>query len=72
MPRDPRRTYLWVSADLKGRIEAGEWIPGQQLPTMQEIAAHYEVSVTTARKAVGVLADAELVQVIHGYGIFRT
>lgn len=71
MPRDPQRTARWVSADLRRRIEAGEWLPGQQLPTLQEISEHYQVSVTTARKAVGALKDAGLVEVIHGYGVFR-
>jgi DNA-binding GntR family transcriptional regulator len=71
MPRDPRRTYRWVSADLRQRIDAGEWLSDQQLPTLEELAEHYSVSVTTARKAVGVLAEAGLVEVIHGYGVFR-
>lgn len=70
-PRNPQRTHRWVSADLRRRIEAGEWLPGQQLPTMREISEHYEVSVTTARKAVGTLAEVGLVEVIHGYGVFR-
>jgi DNA-binding GntR family transcriptional regulator len=38
---------------------------------MREISEHYQVSVTTARKAVGTLAEAGLVEVIHGYGVFR-
>jgi DNA-binding GntR family transcriptional regulator len=72
MPRDPQRTARWVSSDLRRRIEADEWLAGQQLPTLQEISEHYSVSVTTARKAVGALAEAGLVEVIHGYGVFRS
>jgi DNA-binding GntR family transcriptional regulator len=71
MPRDPQRTARWVSADLRRRIDTGEWLAGQQLPTLDELAEHYHVSVTTARKAVGMLAEAGLVEVIHGYGVFR-
>jgi DNA-binding GntR family transcriptional regulator len=39
---------------------------------MREISEHYEVSVTTARKAIGALAESGLVEVIHGYGVFRS
>lgn len=72
MPRSSQPPYRAISAALRGRIESGEWLPGEQLPTVREIAAEYDVSVTTARKALDVLATAGLVTVTPGWGVFRS
>ena len=71
MPRQPQPPYRLVSAALRERVEAGEWLPGEQLPTMREIAEQYGVSLATARKAVSVLAEEGLVTVTPGWGPFR-
>jgi DNA-binding GntR family transcriptional regulator len=70
-PRNPQQSYRWVSARLRERIEAGEFIKGQQLPNLRELAVEYGVSLATARKAVQALADAGLVEVYPGWGVFR-
>ncbi|HUA28103.1 MAG TPA: winged helix-turn-helix domain-containing protein [Streptosporangiaceae bacterium] len=72
MPRDPRHSYHWVSARLQDRIEAGEWLPGEQLPNMRDLADEYGVSLGTARKAVRVLEANSLVDVYPGWGVFRS
>jgi DNA-binding GntR family transcriptional regulator len=72
MPRDVRHSYHWVSARLRDRIEAGEWLPGEQLPNMRELADQYGVSINTIRKAATALKDAGLVVIYPGYGIFRS
>jgi DNA-binding GntR family transcriptional regulator len=69
-PRNPQRTYRWVSARLRERIEAGEWLPGEQIPTLRQIVDEYAVSMGTARKAVDVLKEAGLIEVYPGYGAF--
>jgi hypothetical protein len=33
-----------VEADLRARLDANDWQPGQQLPTTRALAAHYGVS----------------------------
>jgi DNA-binding GntR family transcriptional regulator len=71
MARDPRQTARWVSDRLRERIEAGEWISGQQLPTSRELAETYAVSLPTITKAIRVLADEGLVEVHPGWGVFR-
>jgi DNA-binding GntR family transcriptional regulator len=60
--------WLRVSADLRRRIEAGEWPPGAMLPTLDELAREYHVSRTTARKALGALGD--VVESYRGWGSF--
>jgi DNA-binding GntR family transcriptional regulator len=70
-PRDPRKTYIWVSTRLRERVEAGEWLPGEKLPDLRTIAEEYGVSLATAARAAQVLDEAGLVQVIPHYGVFR-
>jgi GntR family transcriptional regulator len=71
MPRQAEPPYRLVSTDLRSRIEAGEWLPGEQLPTVRKIADHYHVAVSTARRAIGDLRDQGLVTVTPGWGVFR-
>jgi GntR family transcriptional regulator len=71
MPRDPRQSYRFVSDRLRERIHAGEWIKGQQLPTTRELAESYEVSLPTITKAIRVLADEGLIEILPGWGVFR-
>ncbi len=71
MGRPPIPPYRAVSAALRERIEAGEWLPGEQLPSVRELAEVYGVSVNTARRAVELLKDAGLVTVEPGWGVFR-
>jgi DNA-binding GntR family transcriptional regulator len=71
MARQPTPPYRAVSAALRERIEAGEWLPGEQLPSVRAIATEYEVSVNTARRAVELLKVAGLVTVEPGWGVFR-
>jgi GntR family transcriptional regulator len=69
-PRNPRQTYRFVSAALRERIAAGEWLPGEQILTLRQIVDEYGVSMGTARKAVDVLSEAGLIEVYPGYGAF--
>jgi GntR family transcriptional regulator len=52
------------------RIRSGEWKPGQLIPTEFEIATEFHVSQGTARKAIGELANANLVVRRQGMGTF--
>jgi len=59
-----------VAADLRRRIETGEWNPGEQIPSVSQLSAHYEVSRTTVQKAVRTLVAEGLVITRHGWGVF--
>lgn len=52
---EPREepAYKRIEADLRRRIEAGEWPPGGRLPTYQELADEYGVSLAPVRQALG-------------------
>ena len=70
MPRGPRPPYLAVADALRERIDAGEWLPGEALPSVTEIATAYAVSSSTAGRAVKVLTDEGRVMTVKGWGTF--
>lgn len=55
---DKRPASRRVSEALLVRIEAGEFGPGDQLPTYRNLADEYGVAVNTALAAVRLLRDA--------------
>jgi len=71
MPRPPQRPGDRAYADLRARLESGEWPSGAQLPTVRELAGHYQVAVRTVGRALARLADDGLVNVVAGWGTFK-
>ncbi|GLY63661.1 GntR family transcriptional regulator [Amycolatopsis taiwanensis] len=69
-PDDPRAPYLQVAGGLRAAIQAGEYGPGAQLPTYQELADSWGVAINTAKSAVTLLRDEGLVVTRHGKGSF--
>lgn len=61
--RQAQPPYRTVSAALRERIDSGEWLPGEQIPSVRKIAEEYGVSIGTARKALVVLREAGLIVV---------
>ena len=59
-----------VADDLRRRIESGEFSPGAPLPSLTSLAEQYQVSRTTARKAVNALRDDGLVKSVRGWETF--
>ena len=51
-------------------LEAGEWRPGQLIPSEQELAARFSVSQGTVRKAIDELAADNLLVRKQGKGTF--
>src|SRR3954453_2258967 len=62
--------YLRIHRDLSDRITSGQWPAGRPLPSQQQLAAEFGVSVMTLRQALQLLADDGLVQTRHGAGTF--
>lgn len=58
-------------ADLRRRIEADEWATGDPLPTVAQLAEHYQTSGATVSKALRTLADEGLVTIVPRWGTFR-
>jgi DNA-binding GntR family transcriptional regulator len=70
VPRPPRIPYLRVADALRERLDRGEWLPGEQLPSARQLGAEYGVNPSTAARAVRVLADEGRVEVIRAWGAF--
>ena len=64
--------YQQIAAILRGQIERGELAPGRPVPSETQLMQRYEVARLTARKAVRVLADEGLVEVVPGRGAYVT
>jgi len=62
--------YLQIKDLLTQRLAAGEWPPGEAIPSELTLAAEFGVSHGTVRKAVQALADDHLVVRRQGKGTF--
>lgn len=69
-PRQPRIPHEAVAAALRERLDAGEWLPGEQIPSARKLAAEYGVSHTTAARAIRTLAAEGRLTVIENWGTF--
>jgi GntR family transcriptional regulator len=65
-----RPLYLQLKALLESALERGEWRPGEAIPSELELAARFDVSQGTMRKAIDALAAANLVVRRQGKGTF--
>ena len=62
--------YLQIKALLERSLDAGEWRPGEAIPSEHELAGRFGVSQGTVRKAIGALAAGNLVIRRQGKGTF--
>lgn len=62
--------YLEIAADLRKRVEAGEFSAGGVLPSEADLTRAYGASRVTVRKALESLRDAGLVDSRQGFGWF--
>ena len=69
--RDPQLPTDRVEAELRARIESGEWSPGEQLPSVAKLAAQHNTSRATMNRALRRLADAGLLVIVPSWGTFR-
>ena len=62
--------YQQIKALILRSLQAGEWKPGDMIPSELELAARYRVSQGTVRKAIDELAIDNLVVRRQGKGTF--
>jgi GntR family transcriptional regulator len=62
--------YQQIKALLVGRLQAGEWAPGQAIPSEVDLAARFRVSQGTVRKAIDEMATENLLVRRQGKGTF--
>lgn len=61
--------YQKIAADIAVKIAEKQYIVGEKIYSRSAIASQYSVSPETARKAIGILADLEIVSIVKGSGV---
>ncbi|MCL4459022.1 MAG: GntR family transcriptional regulator [Chloroflexi bacterium] len=68
----PLPLYYQLTELLRSKIESGEWKPGQQIPTEQELCEQNKVSRITVRQSLSNLVHEGLLYRAQGKGTFVT
>ncbi len=61
--------YQQIAADIAVKIACGEYPENEKIYVRSALASQYGVSFETARRAVSVLADMKIVEIIKGSGV---
>jgi len=62
------KAYERIADDLRQRIRAGEWSPGERLPAETKLVEEFRKSLPTVRQALSVLQAEGLIEKQHGRG----
>ncbi|WP_139025291.1 GntR family transcriptional regulator [Acetonema longum] len=62
--------FYQLATILEQKIYSGEWKPGEPLPSENELGRAYDLSRTTVRKCLNLLADRGLISARQGKGTF--
>lgn len=65
--REPR--YRKIAYQIAQKIADNEYAVGSKLHARSTLSVAFGVSSETARKAVSILADLQIVKLIHGSGV---
>jgi DNA-binding GntR family transcriptional regulator len=66
----PVAAYRQVAAVIRGRIESGEYQPGQRLPSINDLVQTYGIARLTANKALRLLVAEGLAELSPGMGFY--
>ena len=67
---DGRPMYLQLVEQIKRRVAAGDWLPGQEIPSIRALAAAVSVSVITVKRAYLELERDGVIITRQGKGSF--
>ena len=65
MPR-----YQQIAVDIADRIAMGKYGVGKKLSARTDLASSFNTSPETVRRAVNILEDVGVVEIIHGSGVY--
>jgi len=69
-PTDSRNPPTRIADHIRAQIETGELKPGEQLPTIDDLATRYKCSAAPVRSAIELLQQQGLVVTRQGLGTF--
>lgn len=67
---DGRPMYRQIMEQIKRRVAVGDWLPGEQLPSIRELAAAVRVSVITIKRVYLELEREGVIVTQQGKGSF--
>lgn len=62
--------YVQIMNQVKHQIAVGDLVPGDQLPTVRQVAADLRVNFNTIARAYRMLDEAGVISTQHGRGTF--
>ncbi len=65
---DSRPMYLQIMEQVKQRVAVGEWAPGDEIPSIRQLAVALRVSVITIKRAYLELEREGVIVTQHGKG----
>lgn len=69
-PNDSRNAYSQIADDLRRQIRAGDYGPGDKLPSTAELVDRYGVANMTVQFAMRTLREEGLVYGVRGRGTY--
>ena len=66
------RLYNNIFEELQQRIRHGDWLPGDRLPSITQLAKEFQVGAGTIREALRSLQSIGLIKIEHGSGVYIT
>ena len=79
MPQKSKRTtvhgtrvYHSIFEELQQRIRRGDWLPGERMPSIAQLAKELQVGAGSIREALRSLQSIGLVKIEHGSGVYVT
>lgn len=68
----PKSIYQQIADHVRARIIAGEWLPGERIPSVREMAVKMGVNPNTVARSYQSLLDNETIENCRGIGYFVT
>lgn len=64
------RVYQDIFEQLQQRIRQGDWLPGERMPSITQLAKELKVGAGSVREALRSLQSIGLVKIEHGSGVY--
>lgn len=69
-PKNHLPLYIQLADLIRAKVQEGDWLPGEQIPTEKELCDLYQVSRITVRQAVSELVHEGYLERYPGRGTF--
>lgn len=66
------RVYHNIFEELQQRIRQGDWLPGERMPSIAQLAKEYHVGAGSIREALRSLQSIGVIAIEHGSGVYVT